>query len=477
LTLTRGQALEDLGWLRRSLEYVYPSLYKYDDKASVDARFDGVAARIGDQVMGLDLLALISRTNAAVRCGHLYTIPQGRLAREVLNKKVLPFRIKVLDGGLYLLDDTSRPSIPSGSRILSINGRSDRDILDGVRSGIAADGYIETRKERLMERYFSYDFQGFDLYYHLHVDRSDTFEIEYSEYGTKEVKKVTRAGLPIEERARLWRNRYGFDERAWFKKPSPRFALSEGLGYAVLTISRSFEDKGVDPDYDSLLRTAFHELRTKEIGHLIVDLRDNEGGSEHQQAELLSYLCPTPFKLYQNVFLSHLDFRPLAPVVVERDRAQLLFNNDDEYMRRLGESLWINNYEYSDALSLKPPREDVFRGKLYVLVNGGTFSSAADAVADIQRTTDAAFIGEESGGLYEGPTGGDSIVVQLPHSEIRVRISPNIQLGYMYRKHPVGRGVMPTHPAHYSIEDVVAGRDLEMELATALVQRSRTSPP
>jgi hypothetical protein len=105
-----------------------------------------------------------------------------------------------------------------------------------------------------MERYVFYDFQGFDLYYHLHVDRSDTFEIEYAEYGTKRVKKTTRAGLPIAERTRLWRDRYGFDEREWFKKPSPRFALSEALGSAVLTISRSFEEKGVDPDYDSLLR-------------------------------------------------------------------------------------------------------------------------------------------------------------------------------------------------------------------------------
>jgi hypothetical protein len=185
LTLSRAQALEDLGWLRRSLEYVYPSLYKYDDKATVDARFEGVAAGIGDRVAGLDFLALVSRTNAAVRCGHLYTIPQGRLAGEVLHKKVLPFRVKVLDGDLYLLDDCSEAPIASGSRILSINGRGGRDILEAVRGGIAADGYIETRKQRLMERYVFYDFQGFDLYYHLHVDRSDTFEIEYAEYGTK----------------------------------------------------------------------------------------------------------------------------------------------------------------------------------------------------------------------------------------------------------------------------------------------------
>ena len=87
-----------------------------------------------------------------------------------------------------------------------------------------------------------------------------------------------------------------------------------------------------------------------------------------------------------------------------------------------------------------------------MLINGGTFSSAADLVADLKKTTGAIFIGEESGGAYEGPTGGDSIVIQLTNSKIMVRISPNIQLGYMYQKHPIGRGVMPTYEVSYSIK-------------------------
>jgi hypothetical protein len=38
LSLTKKQALEDLHWLRFSLEYVHPRLYKYDEKKAVDAR-------------------------------------------------------------------------------------------------------------------------------------------------------------------------------------------------------------------------------------------------------------------------------------------------------------------------------------------------------------------------------------------------------------------------------------------------------
>jgi len=185
----------------------------------------------------------------------------------------------------------------------------------------------------------------------------------------------------------------------------------------------------------------------------------------------MSYLYNQPFKLYQNIYLSHLDFRPLKPIIIERDTSQLVFNNDDEYMRKINENLWINNYEYSDNLQLKPPKE-VFAGKLYVLMNGICFSSAADLVADIKKTRAAFFIGEESGGTFEGPTGGDNIVIQLPNSKIMVRISPNIQIGSLYHKYPPGRGVLPDYPIKYTIREIITGKDLEMEMAVSMIEKN-----
>ena len=60
-------------------------------------------------------------------------------------------------------------------------------------------------------------------------------------------------------------------------------------------------------------------------------------------------------------------------------------------------------------------------------------------------------------------------MVQLPNSKIMVRISPNIQIGYLYQQHPIGRGVLPDHEIIYDIEDLVQGRDLEMEKALELI--------
>jgi hypothetical protein len=470
LTLTKEQAIEDFKWLRFALEYVHPRLYKYDDKKTVDARFDSLSRLINREISGLDFLALVSKTNAAVRCGHLYTIPQGQIAKEVLQKKVLPFHIKVLDNKIYVRNDCSNPSIRNGSQILTINGKSDKEIFSAIMRGIASDGFIQTRKQRLMERYFFYPFHGFDLYYHLHADRSDLFKIEYIEYGTNKRKSVTVKGVSIDERQKILLKEYAIDEQAWFKTPSPRYEIDKQNDFALLTVSRSFYNKSIDPNFDSLLNSAFSQIKNEKISNLILDLRNNEGGDERQQMELISYLYNKPFKLYQNIYLSHLDFRPLRQVIIERDTSDLVFKNDDEYMRRINDNLWINNYDYSDNLLLKLPKDNVFTGKLYVLMNGICFSSGADLVSDLKKVTSADFIGEETGGTFEGPTGGDNIVIQLPNSKIMVRISPNIQLGFMYQKHPIGRGVLPTHPVKYTIKDIVEGKDLEMELTKALIQ-------
>lgn len=468
--LTKKQALEDLSWLKFSLEYAHPRLYKFDTKKNIHTRFDSLKSLIDDEISGLDFLALVTKANASVRCGHLYTIAQGDLSKVVLEKKVLPFYIKVLDDKLYLLNDCSNASISNGSQILSINGKTDKAILNAIFAGIAADGNIQTRKRRLMERYFNYTFQGFDLYYHLFVDRSKTFKIDYLDHKTRKRTTVIVEGLSIEERQKIALRKFNFDEQGWFKTPSPSFKIDQQNKLALLTVSRSFYDKKIDPNFDSLLTSAFRSIKEKKIEYLILDLRNNEGGSEYQQMQLISYLYDKPFKLYQNIYLSKMDFRPLKPVIIERDTSQLLFNNDDEYMRKLNENLWINNYDYDDNLQLREPKSDVFTGKLYVLMNGICFSSAADLISDLKKTTNAVFIGEESGGMFEGPTGGDAVVIKLPNSKIMVRISPNIQIGYMYQKHPIGLGVLPDYKINYTIDDVLQQKDLEMESAKNLIQ-------
>lgn len=87
------------------------------------------------------------------------------ICKGSFRKKVLPFHIKVLEDKIYIINDCSNSTIPGGSQILKINGKNTSEIINAILPGIASDGYIQTRKLRLMERYFFQQFHGFDLYH------------------------------------------------------------------------------------------------------------------------------------------------------------------------------------------------------------------------------------------------------------------------------------------------------------------------
>ncbi|MEM8892166.1 MAG: hypothetical protein AAGD28_29575, partial [Bacteroidota bacterium] len=268
MTLEIEEAQKDIDWLQTALTYIHSRLYKYSSTEKFDSLFQAAKTEIASseaEVLALDLLSIISKINAEVNCGHLYTIPQFELQEEILQKKVLPFYFKVIGDDLFILDDVSRNKESlRGAKILSINGRNSTEILQLMKAGIATDGYIESRKNHLIERYANYSFHGFDLYYHLHVDRAEQFMIKYLLPEEEEIRTVELKGIGMGERKRLLNELYGKDERAWYNTPSPTFELKEQEDYAILRLPRSFYNKEIDPDFDAFLKDTFEELKDKE---------------------------------------------------------------------------------------------------------------------------------------------------------------------------------------------------------------------
>jgi tetratricopeptide (TPR) repeat protein len=60
-------------------------------------------------------------------------------------------------------------------------------------------------------------------------------------------------------------------------------------------------------------------------------------------------------------------------------------------------------------------------GRLFVLIGRGTWSAAQSLVNELERYTEATFVGEPTGGKVNSY--GDSVKITLPHSGITVRVS------------------------------------------------------
>ncbi len=109
-------------------------------------------------------------------------------------------------------------------------------------------------------------------------------------------------------------------------------------------------------------------------------------------------------------------------------------------------------------------------GKLFVLVGRQTFSAAVDVAMRIQRTTKAILIGEAMGGAPN--SFGESVIVTLPNSKIRVALSTRRWVNGM------PGGTQPTMEpdirVSYTYVDFVGRRDPAMAAVAAYSPPSRT---
>ena len=120
------------------------------------------------------------------------------------------------------------------------------------------------------------------------------------------------------------------------------------------------------------------------------------------------------------------------------------------------------------------PSGNVFRGKIYVLVNGRTYSNGHTLARYLKEFADAIIIGEETGTRYEGLAAGSSQYVILEGSGVRIGIPR-----YQY-KFPVSsiqdtsnRGLIPDKEVTYSIQDLISKLDLHLKIAEEMIQRDQ----
>ncbi|MEO1625065.1 MAG: S41 family peptidase, partial [Bacteroidota bacterium] len=218
-------------------------------------------------------------------------------------------------------------------------------------------------------------------------------------------------------------------------------------------------------DYPSFYRSSFRSMDSLGISHLILDLQANGGGTEGNENLLFSYLTDQRVQKYREVSMLP------GPYEGNKTDEDFIF---DKWQSKEGRAVRGEFTLYSDYLSdlgyEKPAVADIFHGKLYVLISGATFSGGAEMSSLVKMTERGLFIGEETGGAYEGNVSGYSEEVRLPHSRILVDI-PTVHFQINVRPAVRGRGVMPDKVVARYWEDYSMNRNAKLEAALALIRQ------
>ena len=121
---------------------------------------------------------------------------------------------------------------------------------------------------------------------------------------------------------------------------------------------------------------------------------------------------------------------------------------------------------------MQKPIPPVFKGKVYVLINGRSFSATGETTSLIHYHKKAVFVGEECGSGYYGNTSGFMVGVELPHTGIRVGV-PLVRYTMAVEGYPKDRGIIPDYPYEATVEDVLANRDAVLYYAVGLARKNR----
>ncbi len=127
------------------------------------------------------------------------------------------------------------------------------------------------------------------------------------------------------------------------------------------------------------------------------------------------------------------------------------------------------------ALTHELIRDDTIsrRGHLFVIIGRGTFSAAVSAASDLERHTDAIFVGEPT---RSGPNGiGQATVLRLPCSRVEISCaSLRIQGGVLSSdRRP---WIAPDVVAEETSADAAAFRDPALEAIRSIIHRGHGAP-
>ena len=128
---------------------------------------------------------------------------------------------------------------------------------------------------------------------------------------------------------------------------------------------------------------------------------------------------------------------------------------------------WLFSLVYSDLKSPMDPAEDNFTGDLYVLVNGGTFSTTAHLCSLLTYHHIGQLIGGETGGNYICTDGSHDMTLKYTKLRLHYSTTPYSTKVEGFDK---GRGITSDYPITITLEDVLSQNDVAMEKALELIQ-------
>ena len=479
---------KDVDKLYHQLQKHHPRLYQYTSKEEMDFRFDSLKKSIIKPMDSREFYKKLSPVVSYVKQGHISVGSANKryTRKEYKQLKKRKFEFNDLDfdylqNKLWVMGNKGTDSSLVGSEVIKIENDSISHLIKTYKNRFSSDGFNVTLHDRSVGKYFSsfyFKDKGFMDSLHISFKNKDSiftksFKRILKEDPTKKADssailkpiKLTKAEKKALKSAnkqkRKYNRKHGFIAET--KNHTRNFTFIGKDSTVAYVNLRSF----TNGPYRKFYKESFHKLDSAKTKHLILDLRDNGGGRIAEINYLYSFLTNTD---YQFLELSEVNSRTpfltavmsnttpnsikvlgalVSPFVVIHNVLKTKKKDDKMYYR----------FNYTKS---KRPKPNHYTGDIYVLINGNSFSASSLIATHLQATKRAVFIGEETGGAFNGTVAGIYKIYELPTTKLKVRMGL-MQIDAPYKQAPDGYGVKPDVTIVPTVEDLFSKKDVELD--------------
>lgn len=426
---------KDLDFLLKNIDEIHPNMYAYISKEEFNKLKNNAYGKLNEPLNDLEYYRIIAPLVAEIRNGHT-SIWLNEKATSLLKSQITtsyPIEIGCYRDGVFVEGYYGLRDLPTGE-ILEINNQNAFDYLKELcrYSAVEYKNYNFSMLERA----------GLAALIWLDGGEIKTVNLKVkSEQGEIHNLTIDAVEIPEIKKAILVRKSEKKHEQFEFKHDKENNA-------AIITI-RDFHSDSLEI-FKTFLKKYFSYIHEKNIKNLIVDIRDNPGGSTNVSQELVSYLTDKPFKLFSKVStkLSKQIEGKLWRKVKKKDVGKIM------------------EYNSSDIIPNKSYQK--FSGQTYLLINGNTFSTALDLAVVLQYYHLATLVGDET---KDTPSGyGEVIMLESPETKMKLAVSVKYFEALGDKKD--GRGVVPDYEIRQRGKDTAKGVDTVLQFTFDLIKKS-----
>jgi hypothetical protein len=459
------QLREDLRIIQGVLETHHPGLYWYQSAAEWKDQLTHANGAIDQPLTEPEFRKVLRPLVSSVRCGHT-SIRVSKAWQKYQDtaqiRSLFPISMKCWADTMIVLGnlDPKDSLLIRGTQVLSINGRTPKQLYGALFPYIFGDGFNETHKYQTLSGWGT-----FGSYYRSYIDTSSLFQIDILDSAGNRQTLNRRLFTPLRDTSAKKKPPVVLskkEKRTRRLEGARTLQIDAAEKQALLRINTFSQGSGLR----RFFRQGFELLEKNQVQDLIIDVRNNGGGRVGNSTALSRYLSDHPFKLADSLYAVRRSSR-FGRYITHNAAIQVsmpLFTRK----RKNG----YYHFGFYERHRFNPKKKNHFSGHVYILTGGNSFSATTLLVNAVKGQKNVTVIGEETGGGAYGNSAWEIPDVVLPNTGVRMRL-PLFRMVMDKDLPNNGRGVTPDIEVGPTVESVRRNYDNKIQTATKLIRENR----